>query len=87
MNPIRALKKLELAPRQSPDKPIQTKTDYQSVAQVAKRLNCSKRHVDRLIDLGELQSVMDISLPNSRRQCLRIPRESVDDYLIRNSAQ
>ncbi len=88
MNPIKALERLDPIPlTPSQDLTVRLKKlKFVSVSEAAKTLHCSQRHVLRLIDLGELHSAMDISLPDSRRRSLRIPRQSVFDYLMRNSA-
>jgi excisionase family DNA binding protein len=53
-----------------------------SVATVARRLECSRMHVYRLIDSGELET-LDIAAPGSNQPKTRIRESVLADYLGR----
>jgi excisionase family DNA binding protein len=50
-----------------------------TVAQVAERLGCTDRHVENLIDCGQLIATNIASQPEERR-CLRISSTALDDF-------
>jgi excisionase family DNA binding protein len=53
---------------------------FYTVKDLSKMLGVSDTHVLKLIDIGELETGVDLSLGN-HRSCIRVPRSSVVKFL------
>lgn len=50
---------------------------------LAKRWKCSVRHLFKLVESGEFKVAIDLRGLNSSKACIRLPRQSVVDFLNR----
>jgi predicted DNA-binding transcriptional regulator AlpA len=54
---------------------------FYSIREVAALIGMSKRHVDRLVEKGEIPEYIDNALPDTTKQQIRIARETIREYL------
>jgi excisionase family DNA binding protein len=52
-----------------------------TIAEAAKVLNCSTRHVARMLEDKEIPQYMDLRRADSPRQMIRVPRQALLEYM------
>jgi excisionase family DNA binding protein len=73
---------LEQPELEPPESSLLLETSLLSVIEVARRLECSRPHVYRLISTGELEAI-DIATPGSRGSKTRIRESALVEYIER----